>query len=305
MLSYNHPMAYLSGLVCNVDTDLIVLSPYATVDATKALLKGLKNEAGVTLVVRWSKQDIMLGSSDLFVARTIWSCNGRLLRHPYLHAKLFMFDKNTYVFGSANLTSRGMAFGSVRANIECLSTEVAVQPVDLTFVNRTIREAQVVDEVLLEEFQRQVEERMNDSEFDEHSISNAARRLSGLFISDFPYNPSPETILTDSSSADSIHDLAMLGLAGNDLTLNQIGDSFRSSLLITWVRNQCSSPISFGEMSYRIHNAMLDDPKPYRRDIKVVQSNMYRWIKALLSKEFRIWIPEGGHSELIQLNVSR
>jgi hypothetical protein len=304
MLSYMHPLTFLTGLVRRVQADLILLSPFATVDATEALLSELDEKVSLTMVVRWSKRDIVFGSSDLGVAKVISAHRGKLLRNPLLHAKLFMFDKDYFVFGSANITSRGLAVGSVMPNIECISTASAVRPIDVAYVNKTIREAQVVDKALLEELRRQIEECVDKSDFDEERILRSSSRLTGLFISDFPYSPSVAAVLADPDCAESRHDVAVLNLIDVDLCLENIREKFRSSPLIKWLRDQCDGPLSFGEISHRIHNAMLDDPKPYRKEIKVVQANMYRWIEDLLLDEFRIWTPEGAHSELIVLRES-
>ena len=37
--------------------------------------------------------------------------------------------------------------------------------------------------------------------------------------------------------------------------------------------------IYFGRLSSIIHDGLVDDPKPYRQDVKLLQANLYDYIK--------------------------
>ena len=59
---------------------------------------------------------------------------------------------------------------------------------------------------------------------------------------------------------------------------------------INWLKCQLnkeeSKSLKFGAVSKRLHNALLNDPKPYRKDVKELQGYLYKWIKNLELSEF-------------------
>ena len=56
----------------------------------------------------------------------------------------------------------------------------------------------------------------------------------------------------------------------------------------------------FGELSARLHNVVVADPKPYRKDIKQMLANLLRLIEELEMEE--IVIDRPNYSQRIRLN---
>ena len=55
----------------------------------------------------------------------------------------------------------------------------------------------------------------------------------------------------------------------------------------------------FGAVTEKLHNALVSDPKPYRRDVKIMLSNLLELIDELQMEEIKIDRP--NYSQRIQL----
>lgn len=77
-----------------------------------------------------------------------------------------------------------------------------------------------------------------------------------------------------------------------DLTIK-----YCSSKAYNWQNSILTEPISFGKYSYLLHNAIIDDPKPYRQTVKSLVKNMYCWTISLARNKFKI--EKFKHSEIL------
>lgn len=59
----------------------------------------------------------------------------------------------------------------------------------------------------------------------------------------------------------------------------------------------------FGALSEMLHNSVISDPKPYRRDIKLMLGNLLRLIDELKMEEVSIDKP--NYSQRIRINKER
>lgn len=278
-------------------TEIIFVSAFITSNIVRHVYNEIDRNVKLTFICRYSKQDLIYGSSDLESARIIMQNNGRILRNPNLHAKLFMFDKKLLLFGSANLTNRGLGL-SDKSNIECVSQPEPVASKDIFFVNSLIESSQVVDDQILIELEKQLEV-TNTKDFDEQIIDEISSKLDGIFIGDFPYACSPQQLIKVKDDPNSVHDLQLLKIDASEYDLNIIKNRFEKTKISQWLDSIIVNNIRFGELSALIHNSLLDDPKPYRKDIKELQQNLFTWINELLIDKYQIYIPDGGHSQII------
>jgi hypothetical protein len=58
--------------------------------------------------------------------------------------------------------------------------------------------------------------------------------------------------------------------------------------------------LGFGQVSQLLHSALSDDPAPYRRDIKDMQANLYKYVSLYAMDDIEIHIP-GRRSEVLRL----
>ncbi|MFM6271500.1 MAG: hypothetical protein ACKPFA_34140, partial [Dolichospermum sp.] len=68
--------------------------------------------------------------------------------------------------------------------------------------------------------------------------------------------------------------------------------AFSESKIFKWFISQISKQqekeIYFGNLSSIINNSLLDDPKPYRKEIKELQKNFYAFLKAFDFNEIKL-----------------
>ena len=57
----------------------------------------------------------------------------------------------------------------------------------------------------------------------------------------------------------------------------------------------------FGEITVKLHNAIVSDPKPYRRDVKIMLANLLNLINDLEMEDFIIDRPD--FSQRVRLNM--
>ncbi len=295
---YTDLFSLLLESIKETKSEIIFISAFITSDVMSKIFLNMPRNVKVTVISRFSKQDILFGSSDLKAARIVIENGGRILRNPNLHAKLFLFDKESLIYGSANLTNRGLGLAQ-NSNIECISTSVKANSEDIFFVNSIIESSQVVDYSLLDEFEEQLEMR-NSSEFDEKQIEKVSKKLAGLFINDFPFCDSPELILDNTNESRVAHDLQLLKLRSSKFDMQMINERFMDSKIMNWINFNIQNQMKFGELSAKIHESLLDDPKPYRKEIKDLQKILLNWIHILLPDKFEIFIPNGFHSQILR-----
>lgn len=295
---YNLADTIKNGFI-HAKAEIIIISAFTTSDATSYLLKDIAEEVKVTLVTRWRKYDIVSGSSDLEVAQILYDKGGRVFRNPRLHAKIYMIDKEKLLFGSANMTSRGLAIGSIISNIECLSELEDVTPDDIFFVNSLINSSDIVDQAFIDELQEQIEQ-LEFPDWDESRIQEISSKPKGIFVNDFPFCEYPELLMENEDSINGKHDIKLFNLPARDLNMDILRVNFENANVVRWLKASIIDKVSFGELSAIIHNALLDDPKPYRKEIKELEINLLNWISILLSDKFKIYVPPGRYSQIIE-----
>ena len=94
-----------------------------------------------------------------------------------------------------------------------------------------------------------------------------------LFTYDFPQAVAP------SSEVDEYEFLELSGIYDKE----KIKQAFRWSKAFLWlyktVNEKETKECYFGELSAKLHNALVNDPKPYRKEVKDLLSNLLGWIE--------------------------
>ena len=65
-----------------------------------------------------------------------------------------------------------------------------------------------------------------------------------------------------------------------------------------WILNELNKAenkeLYFGTLSSLVHDALIDDPKPYRKSVKELQNNIYSYLEVIKDKE--IFFDQPNHS---------
>ena len=86
-------------------------------------------------------------------------------------------------------------------------------------------------------------------------------------------------------------------------TKEELKEAFRWSKAFLWFYNYVSkSPNKtsyFGAITAELHNTLINDPRPYRKEVKDLLANMLKWIQFLEIEEMMIDTP--NHSQRIRM----
>lgn len=299
ILNHERLHTLIEKLVGGAANEVILISAFCTSEAARRVLEHISPGVKVSLVTRWSKRDIAMGSSDLEVFEVITERRGRVFRNPLLHAKLFMSDKEYLIFGSANMTARGLGIAQGHSNIECMSHPLKVDSDDIRFINSIIRDSQIVTQELIDALKEGLEEKTTQ-DFNETDLTKVSEKPTGLFVNDLPFTRHPDDLGTSPESKEAIHDRGLFLGEGIVMDAESLKHEFASSHVMAWVDDLVTSPMSFGAFSAALHNALIDDPRPYRKEVKALQSNLFAWIQELAGDRYTIEVPQGAHSQIIK-----
>lgn len=273
-------------------SSLIALSAYVTYPGVQWFLKNLPLGAKLTIVGRFSPQDFINGASDTRGIRCLLveGHDVRVLQH--LHAKVTLFDKRYILVGSANCTGKGYGLfenSNVEATVGFKIEDESLAESTLSIVNSatplTLEVLDKMDIYLSQQVKPINPEITNmwplDILFHSH----------GLFVADLPLSP-PLNDGKNSKCNSSDTEFAIIEKLGNNFDLAQA--KFKSSKVYIWLMSKIETydsvnGLSFGYVSSLLHDALLDDPSPYRRTVKDLQANLYKYLELYAEDEVQIY----------------
>ena len=301
----------LGEAIKNSKKSIVVLSAYITTTGIKWLEKQINNkEINCTVVSRWNKKDLAQGSSDIACYDLAKENNWKFKVLEDLHAKVMLIDDEVLFLGSPNLTGAGMSLIPV-SNKE-IGIKVKSIDKDLHIINQLVEDATEINDQIIEELKKWLKtvpkiEKPKIPDFPESVKESFKEKFNKLWVHNFPWSDIKE-LLNDPSknNQDIIHDLELFGVASKDKgeIEKEIKENFLNSKIFNWLisklKNSENQEIYFGSLSSIIHDSLLDDPEPYRQDVKKLQANLYGYIKHFKPANLQIDIPK-SKSERIKL----
>lgn len=277
----------------NAQNTLSVVSAFVTAPGIEWILDRLNASVGSCRVLaRWHLQDFLFGASDIEAYEHVHKRGGRFFVLPNLHAKLILVDNEQLFVGSANVTALGLKLVP-GANRE-MGVKLEATKADIVTVEVMFAEAVEVTPTLYNEFHAGIESlklpTSRATEFD--WPAGLARKLVSspqrLWVAELFWSKSPQTFLDSVLSQEFneivLHDIALLGL-DPDLKVERVilRERFLESRPWTWLLTrlleESSHELSFGRLSKLLHDALIDDPKPYRKDVKQLVANLQAWVE--------------------------
>ena len=232
------------------------------------------------LIVRMKPEDILAGATDLelypYCKQHGWNMFFRL----DLHAKTYIFDNLRCVLGSANATSSGLSIGGI-GNYEM----AALNEIDdsdrqqvRNLFKSSVRMTDALYSAMLETISSmRLQQTPKASVKWPEEINNFFHPdFSLLFSEDFPACFDPK--------AASAEDLIFLNtFPGADQ--EEIKKAFRETKCFGWLMKllleQDRHELYFGAAAAALHSIILNDPRPYRKEVKVLLANLLNWITVL------------------------
>lgn len=236
------------------------------------------------LVVRMKKCDITSGATDLSIVPYCKQHGWDLLFRLDLHAKTYIFDRLRCIVGSANATNSGMSIGG-SGNYE-MATSCMLTPQDLRAIDMLLSTCTPMTDAIYSLMVDSISNPVRGSNSDEWPVAIQEHLIPNyplLFAEDFPWCSSPFSASED--------DLIFLGITP-DADMRDIREAFLQSKCYNWLlallNAQDNQYMYFGAISAALHGALLNDPKPYRKDVKILLSNLLGWIEELGCPEIGI-----------------
>lgn len=278
--------------------DIQIVSAYCKKSAMQFIESCIENPMqSKKLMVRFAYDDILKGASDLEVYDFCRNNGWQLYMRLDLHAKTYIFDKMRCIVGSANLTARGINIAD-NANYE-IALLTSVSEEEMCRIENLFDDAVLVTNELYELMQQCLVSSGNQSTFDcenwsDDILNHFNPKIEVLFTYDFP-NCNTLSYLKDDS-------LDFLGLS-TGWTVLTVKKAFVKCNVYRWLKavleERPTNEIYYGELSALIHDTIINDPKPYRKEVKELQTNLLNWITELDIREIRIDRPH--HSQRIRL----
>ena len=278
---------------------LTIISAYITIPAIQ-WLKGLVNAQQVTIVGRLSPADLRSGASDIAALRAILQHGWQLKILPNLHAKIYLLDRQTLFVGSANLTANGLKL-TRGGNIEAIQQK-QVNEQDLEFVDHIVAAGVSVSLDMLDKMEQWLKDIPTKSSKTESSDwpSDILPLASALFVSDFPLAPPG----SDCDDYDENPHLPFAQIhqqcaANRNLAESKLRNCQAFHWLVATLEQSEGRELYFGALTAALHDALADDPAPYRRDVKGLLSNLLQYLECFQIAQISLTRPK--HSQLVKL----
>ena len=279
--------------------DILLISAFLT-QSVLDLFEETDYQKDIRIYIRCRPADCIAGSCDLDVLKQLVLKGVNCYADYKLHAKLYIFDSKQAVIGSSNLTANGLGFSNFpnfELNYSCELSSDDLEKVD-SYLKNCVRLS--IDDIDIMQAELSNIDSTSTSEIpDEWSLVDLTpqKELIGLFIEDFPKcNPFQ---LSDYSDEDVLHDEVMFGDNPSDSTQFKQSNVFR--FIYQFLETQENKSASFGAITDHLHNHILDDFSPYRKDIK--RSLQYFILYLSFLKVEKISVSSYRHRQVLTITI--
>lgn len=302
ILDENQTRVALETALSNSQSKLIVFSAFIKLKAFDWLVKQVGDkQLKVNIIARWDINDLLSGVSDLTVYEHCKKLNWEFRVNTALHSKLYLIDSSIGYLGSNNLTGAGLGL-SLNNNIE-FSTEIRPDMGDLQKIDRYLNSSTLMNDALYEEIKQFVEDNKANKErikWPKSIIDQLKTNTDYLWVDNFPLsNPFNDNFSEEFQKDEKIFANISIDDKG------ALKDAFINSHVTQWIikhlNNQEGKVLFFGALSALIHNSLLNDPKPYRKEVKDLMANFFAWVQFLNLKEITVERP--NYSQCLKLKI--
>ena len=292
------------GELQKAEQQVQIVSAFCKTSALEQIDLAIKNHLiSKKIMVRFLLSDIIQGASDLSLYEYCKENGWTMYVRFDLHAKTYIFDRQRCILGSANLTNKGLGFNSFE-NYE-LSCVTEMDTTDQEKIDSLFNDAILMDDdlyALMQEDYNKAEKKELESrqtaKWNTSITKGFHPTINALFTYDFPFVPFPDLSQPDA--------LDFMNLSSG-ISKVELVEEFRWSKAFLWLYNflkRCDDNTSyFGEVTAALHNSLINDPKPYRKEVKDLLSNLLNWIVELKIDE--IIVDRPNHSQRIRINPEK
>lgn len=290
-----------------------IISPFIQRETIERVLP---NDGSDTIIItRWRREDLASGVSDPHVFEFCEAHGYTLKCNSRLHAKVYSWDLEIALVGSANLTGAAMETGA-STNIEVLTDSLELPVETQLKLRRAEKDSRLVTEAGYEAAVEISEETTGQPESEQEVIDIGGQPE--FQTSQLPTTEDPDiivSVLTDSGGnilADLPEPLRRCVL--HDITSYSFGElegrpenevregmqqRFEAHPFIKEIIRNMDPDIYFGEMKELVQDKCLDVPTPSRRELTDDVQLLYTWFRQVSPDRFEHDVPRARSEKLI------
>lgn len=274
---------------------IVLMSAYCKQKTFEEINRYVRNTVKEkVLVVRFQYMDVISGASDLGVYEVCKNYGWKLYFNLRTHAKTYVFDQTHCINGSANLTGKGMGLVA-HGNME-YATEYDLEKGAYKKIMENVEQSVLITDKIYEKMLcslKKSQEKNKVENWDKEILILFHQPVTSIFTCELPHQ------LFDMSLCD--HELDFLCFH-TKVTEENMKEAFQNSKCYQWLITQLEQAgnreMYFGELVARLHYQVVNEPKPYRKDVKELLANLLDWTNQLASDKVRIDVP--GHSTRVK-----
>lgn len=267
--------------------NVTIISAFCKEKALEKLDENIPFGIKKRLLVRFQYQDVVSGASDFSLYPYCREHGWTLFFLPDLHGKVCLFDEKLCIMGSANITLKGL--GLVDNCNEELANEYIMEENGKKNVEEIFRMAVKLTDEIYDKMRRCMEKKREASmngKWDKAITDLFERDVDVLFACELPQNKYPLSFAKE--------DYTFLGWY-EMVDDKNIKEAFKESKSYRWLKTQFrktgKQELYFGELTAALHRDIINEPKPYRKEVKELLENLICWIEILGEEEFLIDVP--------------
>jgi len=300
ILDENQMRVALEAALAKSQSKLIIFSAFIKSKAFNWLVPQVaEKNLNVKIVARWDINDLLSGVSDLSIYERCKELNWEFRVNTTLHSKLYLIDSSIGYLGSNNLTGAGLGLNT-NNNIE-FSTEISPDMGDLQKIDKYLNSSILMNDELYEEIKQFVEKNKSTKDrikWPDSIMDKLKTNTDYLWVDNFPLSNPLQNNFSEEFHRD---EKIFANIAFDDK--ESLKDAFMSSHVTQWIikhlNEQEEKVLFFGALSSLIHNSLLNDPKPYRKEIKDLIANFFAWVQYLDLEV--IIVEQPNHSQCLKL----
>lgn len=289
--------------VSHANGSIQIISAFCKLDTIKDLIdKNInKTVSSKKLLVRFRLCDILAGATDINLYNYCKENGWEFYIRFDLHAKTYIFDKKRCILGSSNLTNRGFGF-CINGNVE-FSSVFDIEESDNAKIDLLFENSLKVDDHLFSSLKLEFEEvkkqlktntNLNNCTWSKNIYEQFSPNLKVLFSFNFPSTKCP--ILYDPESISFLD----CQFPASEVTIKEC---FLRSNCYHWLKKvltENGNCLYFGSIAKLLHDTLISDPKPYRKDVKEYLANLLNWIEYFDIDEIQIDRPNYAQRVLLK-----
>ena len=252
-----------------------VITAYCKEDSLKYLNSCIGSSVcDKRLLLRFRMDDVISGSTDFSVLDYAISEGWKVHIRFDLHAKTYVIDNKRGLVGSANATRSGLSIGKA-GNIE-MATLVDIEPQDIIKISQLFHDAIIVDEFVLDMLRKQINQVNEQPQRTVYSWDSSITNLFSPHVNTLFSYELPEDFALEPGEYFSFLDETYEG------DKEKLKEVFRWSNAYLWLKETLKENdgcLYFGGITEKLHNVLVSDPKPFRRDVKQMLSNLLKLIE--------------------------